>query len=109
MLTALLAMWARALYRQGKNDEARAALARARRAAEKADPTAEKHLALAILELLPSEDPARRLVNTQMRARILRNAGHREDPHAYCTKFCLHRRILEKSGGIPEDLPRRAG
>lgn len=104
-LTALHGQIARSAARRGDLDEARAALEEARRAADRAEPTTELLLALSIAEVLPAGDPQRRVALGSARARILRAAGRRTDPRAYCTGVRLHRRLLELSGGVPADLP----
>jgi hypothetical protein len=58
-------------------------------------------------EILGPGDPAGSVALNQARARLLRIAGRRQDPHAYCTMVRLNRRILELSGGVPADLPPR--
>jgi tetratricopeptide (TPR) repeat protein len=104
-LTSLLATQARALGVLGRTDDARLTLARARSAAYAADAASEQHLALAMAEVFPVGDPARSVSLNAARARLLRGADRRQDPRAYCTGVRLHRRLLELSGGVPEDLP----
>lgn len=106
LLTRLLATQARAHARLGQGDAARDALARARAAADSADALAEMHLALTMAEVLAESDPARAVALSGARARLLRAAGRRDDPLAFCTAIRLHRRLLELSGGVPTDLPR---
>lgn len=105
-LTLLYSNVARSLAREGRGDEARAALEKARRAAERAEPAGQSLLALAVAEVLPVSDPKRRVVLNHARARILREAGSREDPRAFCADVRINRRLLELSGGVPGDLPR---
>jgi hypothetical protein len=62
--------------------------------------------ALAAAEVLPAAEPARQVVLSTARARILRRATRREDPHAFCVNVRLNRRLLELSGGVPPDLPK---
>jgi hypothetical protein len=88
----------------GARDEARELLGAARRAVEAADAFSELHLALAVAEVLPESDPARRASVGGARSRILRAAALRDDPVAYCTGVLLHRRLLELTGGVPDDL-----
>ncbi len=104
-LTALCGQVARSLSRRGHGAVARVWLERARLAADRAEPTVELVLALALAEVFPAGDPARGAALASARARILRAAGRRADPHAYCTGVRLHRRLLELSGGVPSDLP----
>jgi hypothetical protein len=104
-LTTLLAAVARARFRLKDDAGARAALSRAREAADAADQLSERHLALTMAEVLGPGDPAGSVAKSQARARLLRIAGKRQDPHAYCTQVRLNRRILELSGGVPSDLP----
>lgn len=104
-LTALWSHVARSLAREGRAEDARAALEHARRAMDRSDPHSEGLLALAFAEALPVDDPQRRVALSTARTRILRSAGRRDDPGAYCRNVRLHRRLLELSGGIPGDLP----
>lgn len=104
-LTPLYGNIARGLARQGRREEALAALAHARQAVDRTEPANQLFLTQAVAEVLPDSDPARQAMLTEARARILRQAAHREDPHTYCTEVCLHRRLLDLSGGIPADLP----
>jgi hypothetical protein len=104
-LTSLISTQARAQHLLANDDGAKATLARARSAAYAADAASEQHLALAMAEVLPSGDPARSVSLNAARARLLRSAGRRADPRSYCTGVRLHRRLLELSGGVPEDLP----
>lgn len=106
ILTPLCSNLARSLARQGQRDAARDALEQARQAADRTEPKARLLLALATAEVLPAVDPKRKSVLTHARARILRTAERREDPHAYCADVRLNRRLLELSGGVPPDLPR---
>lgn len=105
-LTLLYSNVARSLAREGRSDDARAALEKARRAADRAEPAGQSLLALAVAEVLPVSDPKRRVVLNHARARILREAGSREDPRAFCADVRINRRLLELSGGVPTDLPR---
>ena len=105
-LTSLYACIARAHMREGHDDASRADLERARKAADRAEPTALSMLALAAAEVLPAAEPQRQVVLSGARARILRRAARREDPHAFCVNVRLNRRLLELSGGVPADLPR---
>jgi sulfur transfer complex TusBCD TusB component (DsrH family) len=105
-LTAVHSCLARAHVREGCDADARDHLERARKAADRADPTAESMLALAAAEVLPAAEPQRQVVLSGARARILRRAARREDPHAFCVNVRLNRRLLELSGGVPADLPR---
>ncbi len=104
-LTALYGQIARSRARRGDDAAARVWLERARRAADRAEPTIELMLALALAEVLPAGDAARGAALSSARARILRGAGRRADPQAYCAGVRLHRRLLELSGGVPTDLP----
>ncbi len=104
-LTPLYANLARSLTRTGQRDVARSALEQARQAADRTELNARLLLALAAAEVLPASNPKRKMVLTHARARILRSAEQREDPHAYCTEVRLNRRLLELSGGVPPDLP----
>jgi tetratricopeptide (TPR) repeat protein len=105
-LTALYSCLARAHARLGGDAAAREHLERARKAADRAEPTAESLFALAASEVLPAAEPQRGVVLSGARARILRRAARREDPHAFCVNVRLNRRLLELSGGVPADLPR---
>ncbi len=104
-LTALYSNVARACARMGLAEDARAALEEARQASAMAEPRALSLLALAVAEVLPVSDPKRQVTLTSCRSRILRNAARREDPRSYCTNVRLNRRLLELSGGVPDDLP----
>jgi hypothetical protein len=104
-LTSLLATRARALALDGNVGGGREALALARSAAYAADAASVQHLALAMAEVLPAGDPARAVSLNAARARLLRSAGRRADALAYCAGVRLHRRLLELTGGVPEDLP----
>lgn len=105
-LTGLHATVARSYARESFDEEARAALEAARQVADRAEPAAQALLALAAAEVLPVTEPKRQVVLNHARARVLRSAERREDPHAYCTHVRLNRRLLELSGGVPTDLPR---
>jgi hypothetical protein len=105
-LTGLYACLARALARDGQDPAARIELERARKCADRGDPTAQSMHALAAAEVLPASEPARGVVLSTARARILRRATRREDPHAFCVNVRLNRRLLELSGGVPPDLPK---
>lgn len=105
-LTMLLCTLARARSRLGDPRGSRDMLEQARSAADTADAVSERHLVVAMAELLPPGDPARRTALNAARARLLREAGNRDDPLAYCTGVRLHRRLLELTGGVPLDLPR---
>jgi tetratricopeptide (TPR) repeat protein len=105
-LTLLYSNVARSLAREGRTADARDALEKARRAADRAEPAGHSLLALAVAEVLPVSDPKRRVVLNHARARILREAGSREDPRAFCADVRINRRLLELSGGVPTDLPR---
>jgi tetratricopeptide (TPR) repeat protein len=104
-LTKLHASVARAHAREGHDEAARSALERARKCADRGDPTAQSFLALAAAEVLAAHEPARAVVLSTARARILRRATRREDPHAFCVHVRVNRRLLELSGGVPPDLP----
>jgi tetratricopeptide (TPR) repeat protein len=104
-LTALYSNIARALSREGRTVAARAALESARKAGDRGEHAAQAVLTLAAAEVLPVSAPKRKVALQNTRARILRVASRREDPHAYCTRVRVHRRILELSGGVPDDLP----
>lgn len=104
--TTLHATGARALLRLGDEAGAREEVARARDASDAADGASALHLALAMAEVLKEGDPARRTAIATARARLLRDAGRRENPWAFCTSVKLHRSLLELSGGVPPDLPR---
>ena len=104
-LTQLHASIARALARDGQEDQARRELERGRKAADRGDAVAHSMLALAGAEVLPAAEPARAVVLSTARARILRRAARREDSHAFCVHVRIHRRLLELSGGVPPDLP----
>ncbi len=103
--TALHASVARAAARRGDDACARAQLELARRASDRAEPGAMSLLALAGAEVLPAVESQRQVVLVAARARILRTAQRREDPRAYCIGVRLHRRLLELTGGVPDDLP----
>mgnify|MGYP001564471765 CR=1 FL=1 len=105
-LTGLHATIARSYAREGIDDDARAALEAARLVADRATLAAQSLLALAAAEVLPVTEPKRQVVLNHARARVLRAAERREDPHAYCNQVRLNRRLLELSGGVPTDLPR---
>jgi tetratricopeptide (TPR) repeat protein len=105
-LTTLYACIARALAREGQDPAARIELERARKCADRGDPSAQSMHALAAAEVLPASEPARGVVLSTARARILRRATRREDPHAFCVHVRLNRRLLELSGGVPPDLPK---
>ncbi|WP_045118284.1 hypothetical protein [Haliangium ochraceum] len=106
LLTPLYGSLARSLARRGLRENAREALELARQAADRTEPKARLLLALAAAEVLPAADSKRKMVLNQARARILRTAGRREDPLAYCAEVRINRRLLELSGGVPPDLPR---
>ena len=105
-LTQLHASLARAYAREARHEHARDELERARRGADKVEPTAHSLLALAAAEVLSATDPPRHVILTTARSRILRAAARREDPHAFCVHVRHNRRLLELTGGVPEDLPR---
>ena len=104
-LTPLYGNLARSHLALGDLTSAQHALERARKAAERAEVPSQLLLALAVAEVMPASNPKRRVVLNQARNRILRNAGRREDPRAYCVHVRLNRRLLELSGGLPGDLP----
>jgi tetratricopeptide (TPR) repeat protein len=104
--TPLCASLARAKARLGDEAGARAQVERARRVSDRCEPGAQSVLALAAAEVLAASDPQRKVVLAGARARILRRAARREDPHAFCVHVRLNRRLLELSGGVPSDLPR---
>jgi tetratricopeptide (TPR) repeat protein len=104
-LTALHASLARALAREASHDQARDQLERARRGADKVEPTAHSFLALAAAEVLSASEAPRHVILMTARARILRAAARREDPLAFCVHVRLNRRLLELTGGVPTDLP----
>ena len=104
-LTPLYGNLARALICEGDDEGARSALENARVAAEHSELPAQLLLALAVAEVMPASNPKRHVVLNQARGRILRTAERREDPAAYCLHVRLNRRLLELSGGIPDDLP----
>ena len=104
-LTALYSNVARACARLGRPEEARTALEAARKASARAEPRAQSLLALSVAEVLPVVEPKRKVALTTARARILRVAAGREDPRAFCNNVRLNRRLLELSGGVPDDLP----
>ncbi len=104
-LTALHASLARAHGREANHEAAREALELARRGADKVEPTTQSFLALAAAEVLEARDTPRQVILASARVRILRAAARREDPLAFCTGVRLNRRLLELTGGVPEDLP----
>lgn len=104
-LTALYASLARAHARLADQDAAREQFEHARRGADKVEPTAHSYLALAAAEVLSAGDPPRNVILMAARARILRVASRREDPHAFCVHVRHNRRLLELTGGVPADLP----
>lgn len=104
-LTALHASLARALEREANHEAAREQFEHARRGADKVEPTAHSYLALAAAEILSAGDPPRNVILMAARARILRVASRREDPHAFCVHVRHNRRLLELTGGVPSDLP----
>ena len=103
--TALYSNIARARAREGEHEQARVALEEARRAAATAEPRAQSLLALSVAEVMPVTEAKRKVALTNARARILRSAQRREDPRAFCNNVRLNRRLLELSGGVPDDLP----
>jgi tetratricopeptide (TPR) repeat protein len=105
-LTALHASLARAHAREANHAAAREQLEHARRGADKVEPTAHSLLALAAAEVLSADDAPRQVILMAARTRILRAAARREDPHAFCAHVRHNRRLLELTGGVPEDLPR---
>jgi tetratricopeptide (TPR) repeat protein len=105
-LTTLLCTQARAQHRLGDEPGARASLAQARTAFDAADVLSERHLAIALGEILPPNEVARRTSLGTARAHLLRDAGNRDDALAYCTGVRIHRKLLEMTGGVPLDLPR---
>jgi tetratricopeptide (TPR) repeat protein len=109
LLTKLHATRARALALLGLAFEARAELESARQLANVADIESELHLALTMAEILPAGEPAREVSVRAARTRLLLAAARREDPRRYCTNVRLHRRLLELSGGVPDDLPDAMG
>lgn len=104
-LTALHASLARACAREADDAAARDELEKARRGADKVEPSAHSLLALAAAEVLAASDSARSVILGAARARILRAAARREDPYAFCTHVRHNRRLLELTGGVPADLP----
>lgn len=104
-LTPLHGNLARALICEGDEPAARSALESARIAAEHSELPAQLLLALSVAEVMPASNPKRHVVLNQARGRILRTAERREDPRAYCVHVRLNRRLLELSGGLPDDLP----
>ena len=106
-LTQLYSSVARCSVRCGDMAAAQQALEQARLAVDRTEPSYRLFLALAAAEVLAEINPMRSVVLNQARARILRIAERREDPYAYCTEVRLNRRLLELSGGVPTDLPRR--
>jgi tetratricopeptide (TPR) repeat protein len=105
-LTALHASLARAHAREANDAAAREELEHARRGADKVEPTAHSLLAIAAAEVLSASESPRQVVLMTARTRILRAAARREDPHAFCVHVRHNRRLLELTGGVPEDLPR---
>jgi hypothetical protein len=105
-LTTLLCTQARAQSRLGDERGARTSLEQARTAFDQADVLSERHLAIAMGEILAPGDVTRRTALGSARAHLLRDAGNRDDPLAYCTGVRIHRRLLEMTGGVPLDLPR---
>jgi tetratricopeptide (TPR) repeat protein len=104
-MTALHSIIARAWAREGREAESLKSLEAGRLNAGRSEPAAQLLLALAVAEVLPVSAPKRKVALNNARTKILRSATRREDPHAYCTNVRLHRRLLELSGGVPEDLP----
>jgi hypothetical protein len=104
-LTALYASLARALAREANHEAGREQFEHARRGADKVEPAAHSYLALAAAEVLSAGDPPRNVILMAARARILRVASRREDPHAFCVHVRHNRRLLELTGGVPADLP----
>jgi tetratricopeptide (TPR) repeat protein len=104
-LPALYASLARALTREASHEAAREQFEHARKGADKAEPTAHSYLALAAAEVLAAGDAPRNVILMAARARILRVASRREDPHAFCVHVRHNRRLLELTGGVPADLP----
>lgn len=104
-LTSLFSNVARAHAREGEHERAAAALENARRAAATAEPRAQSLLALSVAEVMPVTEAKRKVALTHARARILRSAQRREDPRGFCNNVRLNRRLLELSGGVPDDLP----
>jgi tetratricopeptide (TPR) repeat protein len=109
LVTTFHAIRARALVRLGDEPAARAELAQARLAADVADKDSELQLALTMAEVLAPGEPAREVSLSAARTRVLLGASKRDDPWRYCTGVRLHRRVLELSGGVPNDLPRGPG
>jgi len=105
-LTTLLCTQARAQSRLGDERGARVSLEQARSAFDAADALSERHLAIAMGEILAPGDVTRRTALGTARAHLLRDAGQRDDALAYCTGVRIHRRLLEMTGGVPLDLPR---
>jgi hypothetical protein len=105
-LTTLLCTRARAQFRLGDERAARHSLEEARAAFDAADVLSERHLAIALGEILAPGDTVRRTALGAARARLLRDAGNRDDALAYCTGVRIHRKLLEMTGGVPLDLPR---
>jgi len=105
-LTQLHACLARAHAREANDAAARAELEQARRGADKVEPTAHSLLAIAAAEVLSASETPRQVILMAARTRILRSAARREDPHAFCVHVRHNRRLLELTGGVPEDLPR---
>jgi hypothetical protein len=104
-LTALHASLARAQAREANHEAAREQFEHARRGADKVEPAAHSYLALAAAEVLSAGEPPRHVILMAARARILRVASRREDPHAFCVHVRHNRRLLELTGGVPADLP----
>jgi tetratricopeptide (TPR) repeat protein len=105
-LTTLLCTKARAQFRLTDERGARTSLEQARSAFDAGDVLSERHLAIAMGEILAPGDVARRTALGHARAHLLRDAGKRDDALAYCTGVRIHRRLLEMTGGVPLDLPR---
>jgi hypothetical protein len=105
-LTTLECTEARAWMRLGDETRARTALEAARASVDAGDALSERHLALAMGEILPPGDAVRRTALGTARAHLLRDAGARDDALAFCTGVRVHRRLLEMTGGVPLDLPR---
>ncbi len=104
-LTTLHSIVARAWAREAREAESLISLEAGRRNAGRSEPAAQLLLALAVAEVLPVSAPKRKVALNNARTKILRSATRREDPHAFCTNVRLHRRLLELSGGVPDDLP----
>ena len=106
-LSPLYANLARCNIHSGDRERAHEVLEKARKAAERAEVPSRLLLALAVAEVFPSDESIRKVVLNQARVSILRTAERRDDPWAYCVNVRLNRRLLELSGGVPTDLPRR--